>query len=828
MKRPAYCDKANGTCSLAGELQAALHAIEHFQSNEQNLNQILESIHIAAFAIDCKHRIIFCNRAYEQLTGHKKKVVLNTRKQWSPFYASQRPTLADLVVDKTPREKIGRYYGEASRRISFSEDTYAMEIFFPNLGSVGRWIFCTASPLMDMTGAVIGAVETLQDLTQYKKVEDALFKSEEKSRTILEQIEDGYYEIDIEGRLTFFNDALTRIFGYPKIELIGMSYKEFTGPEYRERTFRAYNQVFLTGKPLKSFEWGIIRKDGTTRIIQLSASLIRDPSNNPIGFRGIVRDVTDIRKAQEELLRYHNHLEDLVQERTSELKEANRMLKKEIDDRKRAEKNLLREKNLLEDISRSLPCIFYMIDETGRFIKWNKTTEAMGGYTAEEMKSVRALDFFPIREKEIIAGKIHEVFSKGKAFVNTTVRRKDGREIPHYFTGVRTSIGQQKYQVGVGIDTSDAVRAEKALRESEEKLSAILSAVTDYMIIIDQNYSVVWANDKALSLFPDLIGDACHHALHGSLSPCDPCIGKQCFLKGGNFEREGHFIIPGNGKRMDFWSTTSIVTRLDNSAPELILELFRDITEKKAYEAETVRVGQLASIGELAAGVAHEINNPINGILNYVQILLEKPHGLPPDHDILQKVMKEGERVARIVHDLLSFARVRNDEYVSISFDDIISSCLGLVGRQLSSDGISLSLKKGERLPELYCNSQQLQQVFLNIISNSRYALNHKYKKSHKNKKIEIEAEESRLNGGKALRITVCDHGTGIPAELLDKIGSPFFTTKPVNEGTGLGLSISHGIIKNHGGRLRFDSRWGKYTKVIIDLPVITMGERHA
>ena len=819
MAGPTDCTEKNRICKLESELSKSQLTIARLLEKERELSNVIEAIPIAAFVIERTHRVTHCNRAFEYLTGFRKEDLLHTSKQWSPFYTRKKKTLADLVADNTARLQIEDYYGKDSRRISHKDGAYAVELFFPHLGNEGKWIFCTAAPVKDRDGVTIGAVETLQDLTSRKEVEEALFKSEEKSRIILDQIEDGYYEVDLQGRVIFFNDAFCTIIGYSKTDMVGMSYKVFAGPKYMKQIFSKYNQVFKTGKPVKAFEWEIVRKDGTKRLVEFSVSLMRDASNAPVGFRGIVRDVTDARSAERELRGYKNRLEELVQERTSELNKTNKRLTRVIDNLRRTDKNLVKQQNFSESIIRSLPCIFYMIDKSGHFIKWNKKTEEIGGYSTKEMNDVHALDFFPVREKANIADKIHEVFSRGRAFTNTTVLSRDGRETPHYFTGVRTHIDGKRYQVGVGIDTSDAVRAEKALRESEEKLSAILASVTDYMIIIDQSYCVVWANERALSLFPDLINNKCHQVIHDSKLPCDPCIGERCFRKGGTYEREGACIIPDSGERMDFWSTTSIVTRHGDGLPELILELFRDTTEKKAYVADAVRVGQLASLGELAAGVAHEINNPINGILNYGQILLEKTGRASADHEILQRIVQEGERVAGIVHNLLSFARVRKDEFVSTSLDEVISSCLGLVAKQLANDGISLRIDTGGGLPMLYCNSQQLQQVFLNVISNARYALNQKYGGSHRNKIIEIRAEKTRMKRMKALRIIVCDHGTGIPLEILDKIGSPFFTTKPMNEGTGLGLNISHGIIKNHGGRLWFDSTVGEFTKVIIDLP---------
>lgn len=828
MGGPTLITKKDRICRLEDELREAHLTLRKLKGRERELLDIIESIPIATFAIDHRHRITHVNAAYETLTGAARKDLLGTARQWVPFYERRKKTLADLVVDNVSRARIENYYGKESRRITRRDDTYAVELFFPHLGTKGKWLYCTASLLKDQDGRTMGAVETLQDLTSRREVEEALIISEEKSRIILDRIEDGYYEVDLAGRVIFFNDAFCRIIGYSKEQMVGMSYKRFAGARYTTKIFAMYNRVFRTGRPIKALEWAVVRKDGSERLVEFSVSLMRDASGRPTGFRGIVRDVTDARKQETELRRYKNRLEELVQERTSQLDRTNRRLTRVIDNLVKAEKDLVKQKNLSEGIIRSLPCIFYMIDKNGSFVKWNRHVEEIGGYSKDEMKEVHALDFFPEREKGNIARKIHEVFSKGRAFTNTVIAGRDGRETPHYFTGVRTHIGGKRYQVGVGIDTSDAVRAEKALRESEEKLSAILASVMDYMVIIDTTYAVVWANDRALSQFPNLMGGRCYQAIHGRTTHCAECIGEKCFRNGIAHEREGSIVIPSSGRKMDFWSTTSVVTRLEDGSPELILELIRDTTEKKAFEAEAVRVGQLASLGELAAGVAHEINNPINGILNYVQILLEKAGRESTDREILLRIFREGERVTGIVHNLLSFARVRKDEFVQTSPDEVIGACLGLVAKQLSSDGIRLKVDTDAGLPKIYCNSQQLQQVLLNVISNARYALNQKYRAGHRNKIIEIRAEKTRLNKRNALRIVVCDHGTGIPGEILDKIGSPFFTTKPVNEGTGLGLNISHGIVRNHGGRLWFDSMVGEYTKVVIDLPAGRQGGRHA
>jgi len=250
-------------------------------------------------------------------------------------------------------------------------------------------------------------------------------------------------------------------------------------------------------------------------------------------------------------------------------------------------------------------------------------------------------------------------------------------------------------------------------------------------------------------------------------------------------------------------------------------ELLRDeITDRRIAEAEAIRASHLAALGELAAGVAHEINNPINGIINYAQLLLNKSSRDSMEQDLAARIIKESDRIAHIVRSLLSFAREGRKDKHPVILHEIMSDTLGLIETQLKKDGIKLDVDIPVNLPRITAQPQQLEQVFLNIISNARYALNQKYPGEHKNKILEIRGKEIMLRKSPHVQISFNDRGTGIPKSLLDKVMNPFFSTKPSNTGTGLGLSISHSIIKNHGGKLAIDSVEGKFTKIIIELPV--------
>ena len=154
---------------------------------------------------------------------------------------------------------------------------------------------------LDEKGQISGIRCTIQDITEHKQSEEALRQSEERYRTILENIEDGYYEVDLPGNFTFFNDSLCRMLGYSRDELIGMGNDRYTDQENRKKLFQAFNRVYRTGEPVKGFDWEVIRKDGRKLYGEVSVSLIRSSTGEPVGFRGIARDITERKRAEKEM-----------------------------------------------------------------------------------------------------------------------------------------------------------------------------------------------------------------------------------------------------------------------------------------------------------------------------------------------------------------------------------------------------------------------------------------------------------------------------------------------------------------------------------------------
>ncbi|MBI5740160.1 MAG: PAS domain S-box protein [Nitrospirae bacterium] len=289
--------------------------------------------------------------------------------------------------------------------------------------------------------------------------------------------------------------------------------------------------------------------------------------------------------------------------------------------------------------------------------------------------------------------------------------------------------------------------------------------------------------------------------------------GEPYFTRAKPFTYSGH---PDRGMTYWDWSLKPVKNTKGRVAG-LVLSLI-DVTENINLYSELMRAEHLASIGKLAAGVAHEVNNPINGIINYAQILLNRCEAGGKECDIAGRIIKEGDRIAGIVKSLLSFARGSTDEKRSVHVNEIMSDSLSLTGAQIKKDGINLRVDMPEGLPVILAQPQQIEQVFVNLISNACYALKKKYPEAHSDKILSISAEPAMVDNKPLVRITFLDNGTGVPEDIRDRIMDPFFTTKS-GDGTGLGLSISHGIIKDHGGAIKIESAEGAFTKIIIDLP---------
>lgn len=229
---------------------------------------------------------------------------------------------------------------------------------------------------------------------------------------------------------------------------------------------------------------------------------------------------------------------------------------------------------------------------------------------------------------------------------------------------------------------------------------------------------------------------------------------------------------------------------------------------------------KLESLGTLAAGVAHEINNPIHGILNYVQLMKRSLEAGNEARGFALEIEHEANRVASIVKNLLRFGRADDGRAIAADVRIIVQDTVMLLRSPLRESAIVLDVKVDDDVPELVCHMQQLQQVLMNLVVNARDALNLRSEDRTDEKRILIHVEHVVRDGASWVGFNVIDNADGFDADVATRVFDPFFTTKAEGEGTGLGLSISHGIVRAHGGTLTCASEPGRETKFRFELPV--------
>jgi signal transduction histidine kinase len=266
---------------------------------------------------------------------------------------------------------------------------------------------------------------------------------------------------------------------------------------------------------------------------------------------------------------------------------------------------------------------------------------------------------------------------------------------------------------------------------------------------------------------------------------------------------------------------------LSTDGEELLILIIRDLSARKRLEAENEEIqrqlfesSKLASLGELSAGVAHEINNPLNGIINFAQLLKDEPvERAEFERQMIDGVIEEGGRIAEIVRGLLTFARNDSQELRRVRVEDAVKASVALFGRQLEKGGIRVEVELADDLPPVRADASRLRQVVVNLISNAHHALQEKRAAPGEQKVFRISARRIVGTAGVFVRTEFYDNGAGIRREDLGKVFDPFFTTRRETGGTGLGLSITFGIVRDHGGTITVESEEGKFTRFTMDLP---------
>jgi signal transduction histidine kinase len=345
---------------------------------------------------------------------------------------------------------------------------------------------------------------------------------------------------------------------------------------------------------------------------------------------------------------------------------------------------------------------------------------------------------------------------------------------------------------------------------SRNILRALFDTLPSSIYIIDQTSKIVAINmsrARRNNTHPmQVVGKKCYEALYERSEPCPGCLVNETLFAGVNTIRNSR--VWSEDQPIDWEITTYAILNERNIAAQAIV-IEQDVTEKRRLEANLVQSEKLAAVGQLAAGVAHEINNPLAAVIANAQILARDLVGDEEKLESVKLIEMAGVRASQVVKNLLGFARKDQYDFESIDLNETLQNAFKLLQHELLSHSVTLKTDLDEDMPNLLASRDHLQGVWVNLMMNALDAM---------------DGQEGRLQVStryvtNEFRVTIADSGHGIPPERISRIFEPFYTTKSPGRGTGLGLSLCHRIVKHHGGYITVDSQIGVGTQFTVVLP---------
>lgn len=625
----------------------------------------------------------------------------------------------------------------------------------------------------------------LKEITESKRMERKILEATREFEKIAEMGDDGIVVFDQEFRIIFANQRATEITGIPKDELLGRNFFSVIGKEDKDFLMGTVKKGEGVGEKFCT-EMRILTPRGEVKEAEVCIASSRSESGD-IKTYAYIRDITARKKFEREL-----------QESEEKLR------------------------TLFERVRHGL----FISSKEGKFLDCNKALLEMLGYASKEeflkIDIVRDLYVHP-EDRKIFQERIErDGFVKD---MEVEFKKKNGEKITVLLTGhpIKDQKGEIIGYEGINLDITERKRIEDELREANEFLMNLIESSVDGIIAADMKGNIIIFN-KGAEVLTGYKAEEVIGKIHiTQIYP--PGIAKEVMrrLRSPEYGGVGKLlptqfnVVNKFGEKIPIQLSATLI--YDSSGQEIAsVGIFTDLRprlmmEKKLQEThlQLVSSEKMASLGKLAAGIAHEINNPLGGILIYASLMKEDlPEGDPKRAD-LERIVQEAGRCKDIVKSLLEFARQTEPKKEPVDINRAIHDGLFFLVNQALFHNIEIVKNLDPFLPFVQGNAGQLKQVFMNIIVNAAEAM-------HGSGKLTITT--IRSPDGRSVLIEFTDTGEGIPEENLSRIFDPFFTTKDVGKGTGLGLATSYGIIEEHGGKIRVKSQVGKGSTFTIELPI--------
>ncbi|HEY3330223.1 MAG TPA: PAS domain S-box protein [Capsulimonadaceae bacterium] len=848
--------RANAGFGVGDELWPIAPDVQHtaadlIETNEMltiaslRFEELFQSLPVICFSYDADGIVHEWNRECEAATGFTGSDVLQ-RRVWDTFYLpSEEQRIRDMVT-------------AVFRGKSFE----AVEIDLVRADRTTISVISSTFPLRDTNGDIVGAISANVDISKRIEAEQALRLSEERLRLALDVAQLGSWEWDLVSDMVNWSSIDAFLMGFPPTRLSVPSELLLMRihPDDRPRV-QSSMQFAREQQSIYEAEYRIIRPDGGVRWVISRGRFIYADTGEALRLIGTVLDITDRKDVEDRLRHAHELLEMRVDHRTAELARANRALQAEIVERNRAEGEI----RLYADIVQNMQIGIHVYqlddmenDDSLKLVAFNPSASKHANYIDESYVGRFIGDMFPNHKLYDLPHRYAEVVRSGQAYQADDLHYKHVNGTEYVFAIKAFPLPDRC--VGVSFeDVTNRRAADEELRRVHHENRNILSSIGSVLICFDEKMDVTTWNSTAEQLFnipaASVLGK--QFAETGITWDWEPLVMGvyECMNTGQTVRLDDLKYTKRDGKD-GFLGISVNPLRDDAGTVTGFLLLGTDITKRRLLESQLAQSQKLESIGNLAAGIAHEINTPIQYVGDNtrflkdafldMQKLVEQCNELmaTPESDldvptILQKlraVVKaadvdylvaeipsaiqqslEGvDRVAHIVRAMKEFSHPGKEEMTAVDLNRAIESTITVARNEWKYVADVVTDFQDGMVP-VNCYPSAFNQVILNIIINAAHAISDVVEGSEHKGTITVATRQL----DECAEITISDTGVGMPPEVISRIYDPFYTTKAVGRGTGQGLAISHSVIVDkHKGAIDVSSKVGVGTTFTIRLPL--------
>jgi two-component system NtrC family sensor kinase len=742
-------------------------ARQHLQEMTKRLEKIAEMGDDGIIVFDEDYRIEFANIVASELTGYEKErlIGMDFRR-----LLNER----DIGYLNQMHSEVG---ADESKRVCTE-----MEVLTEKGLKRDAEVCIT---IAEMEKGRVKTYSYLRDITERKRMEREIREATKRFEKIAEMGDDGIIVFDEDSRIEFANQMASEIIGLPKDQILGREFFSLIGK--RDEEF--LEEMVIRGEGMGEkvcTEMSLQTPQDQVKAAEVCIAPTRSEDGRIVTY-AYLRDITERKKIEKDL-------------RESEEKY----------------------RNLFERVRHGL----FISTKEGRFLDCNQAMWGLLGYLDKEefleMDIAKDLYVDP-EDRKTFQGSVEKLgFVKD---FEVEFKKKNGERITVLLTATakRDEKGRIIGYEGLNIDITERKRMERELKEANDFLMNLIESSVDGIIVTDMKGEILLFNRGAENLLGYKADEVVGKMHIRNIYP--PGVAKEVMDKlrspdfGGMGKLTSFPIVhrKKDGELIEGDLSASIV--YDEKGNEIAsVGIFKDLRERLRIERELQKMQEallqsekLAAMGRLTSQIAHELNNPIYGIMNTLELLKTE---IPPESKrrrILELSLSEIQRLSEMLRNMLSFSKPEEEKRRPIKIGELIEGILLMMEKQMRESNIQVVTSFDPDIPEIMASTNQMRQVMLNIIKNAKEAM----------PKGGILSVRTAREEDKVL-IHIQDTGIGIPEEIRDKIFEAFFTTKQKVKGVGLGLSVCYGIIKDHGGKIKLESEEGKGTTFIISLPILS------